>query len=145
MDTTIIVVVAIAVVIALFVLYRGLSRYNDRSWSPPQQLIVGDSIEQQARALVVEGKALQAIKLVREATGMGLKEAKDYVYALAGGSDGLHDLDTSSTSPADIRGDAELSALLARGNTIGAIKRVRELTGMGLKEAKDYVDGLNRR
>src|SRR5690242_17526790 len=45
-------------------------------------------------------------------------------------------------SPADIP-DAEraaIRALIASGNTISAIKRVRELTGMGLKEAKDYVE-----
>lgn len=37
---------------------------------------------------------------------------------------------------------AELLELLQRGNKIAAIKRVRELTGWGLKEAKDYVDLL---
>ena len=31
---------------------------------------------------------------------------------------------------------------LARENKIGAIKRVRELPGVGLREAKDYVDRL---
>jgi ribosomal protein L7/L12 len=47
-------------------------------------------------------------------------------------------------SPADIP-DAEraaIRALVGGGNKIAAIKRVRELTGMGLKEAKDYVDSL---
>lgn len=34
--------------------------------------------------------------------------------------------------------------LLAEGNTIEAIKRVRELTGKGLKDAKDYVDAVQR-
>lgn len=36
----------------------------------------------------------------------------------------------------------EVRALKDRGQAIAAIKRVRELTGWGLKEAKDYVDGL---
>src|SRR6266545_736913 len=36
----------------------------------------------------------------------------------------------------------EITALLARGNKIAAIKRVRELTGLGLKEAKDYVEAM---
>ncbi|MGN6820019.1 MAG: ribosomal protein L7/L12 [Sphingomonas sp.] len=31
------------------------------------------------RALIGEGQAIAAIKLVREATGLGLKEAKDWV------------------------------------------------------------------
>jgi ribosomal protein L7/L12 len=32
-----------------------------------------------------------------------------------------------------------------RGETITAIKRLREATGMGLKEAKDHVDEVRRR
>ncbi len=44
----------------------------------------------------------------------------------------------------DAAGEAEVRALLAGGNKIAAIKRVRELTGMGLKEAKDYVEALER-
>ena len=32
--------------------------------------------------------------------------------------------------------------LLAQGKKIDAIKRTREATGLGLKEAKDYVEGL---
>lgn len=36
----------------------------------------------------------------------------------------------------------ELRTLVDEGRTIEAIKRVRELTGLGLKEAKDYVDRM---
>lgn len=35
-------------------------------------------------------------------------------------------------------------ALGRKGDRIAAIRRVRELTGLRLKEAKDYVDGLAR-
>src|SRR3954471_5873360 len=42
-------------------------------------------------------------------------------------------------SSADI---AAISALAAGDNKIAAIKRMRELTGLGLKEAKDYVEAL---
>src|SRR5919202_5445909 len=38
--------------------------------------------------------------------------------------------------------DEEIHDLLARGNKIEAIKRVRAVTGMGLKDAKDYVEAL---
>jgi large subunit ribosomal protein L7/L12 len=34
------------------------------------------------RALLADGQKIQAIKLVREITDLGLKEAKDYVEAL---------------------------------------------------------------
>ncbi|HYI18937.1 MAG TPA: 50S ribosomal protein L7/L12 [Solirubrobacteraceae bacterium] len=41
--------------------------------------------------------------------------------------------------------DAELLALVDDGKKIHAIKRYRELTGVGLKEASDAVDELERR
>jgi len=41
--------------------------------------------------------------------------------------------------------DAELLALVNDGKKIHAIKRYRELTGVGLKEAHDAVDELERR
>ena len=34
---------------------------------------------------------------------------------------------------------------LAESNRVEAVKRVRELTGAGLKAAQDYVDALDRR
>jgi hypothetical protein len=39
-------------------------------------------LQAQARALLADGNKIEAIKLVREATGMGLKEAKDLVERL---------------------------------------------------------------
>jgi ribosomal protein L7/L12 len=36
--------------------------------------------------------------------------------------------------------DPEIQDLLAKGNEIMAVKRYRELTGLGLKEAKDAID-----
>ena len=36
----------------------------------------------------------------------------------------------------------EVRSLLAQGKKIDAIKRAREAAGLGLKEAKDYVEGL---
>ncbi len=38
--------------------------------------------------------------------------------------------------------DDEIKTLIAEGNKIKAIKRYREITGVGLKEAKDYIDKL---
>ena len=36
--------------------------------------------------------------------------------------------------------DPEIQDLLAKGNEIQAIKRYRELTGLGLKEAKEAIE-----
>lgn len=41
--------------------------------------------------------------------------------------------------PADVR------EALEQGNTILAIRRFRQATGVGLKEAKDFVDEVKRR
>ncbi len=38
----------------------------------------------------------------------------------------------------------EIARLIREGNKIGAIKAYREQTGLGLKEAKDAVDALER-
>lgn len=39
-------------------------------------------------------------------------------------------------------GDAEVRALIAAGDMIGAIKRYREVTGVGLVEAKRAVEDM---
>lgn len=41
--------------------------------------------------------------------------------------------------PADVREAIE------RGETIQAVRRIRQATGVGLKEAKDFVDEIRRR
>jgi large subunit ribosomal protein L7/L12 len=46
---------------------------------------------------------------------------------------------------ADAGADAEIDALLRRGNKIEAIKRYRETYGTGLKEAKDAVEAIEAR
>jgi hypothetical protein len=38
--------------------------------------------------------------------------------------------------------DPDIVALARSGNKIEAIRRYRQMTGVGLKEAKDYVDRL---
>ncbi|MBL4845221.1 MAG: ribosomal protein L7/L12 [Planctomycetes bacterium] len=48
-----------------------------------------------------------------------------------------------TTSPtADFEADPEYQAAVRQGKKIQAIKRCRELTGLGLKDAKAAVDAL---
>jgi ribosomal protein L7/L12 len=98
-----------------------------------------DNLEQEVRFLLEQGKKIEAVKRVVEQTGKGLKESKDYVDALMaessagmGGKVGV----SQETLAFEVR------HLVERGRKIEAIKRVRELSGMGLKEAKDFVDSL---
>ncbi|MBA3531609.1 MAG: ribosomal protein L7/L12 [Ardenticatenales bacterium] len=110
---------------AVFILRRGGAEPGPNveiPLPPPTGLVPDEEIQR----LVAQDKKLEAIKRVREITGMGLKESKDYVEAL-------------------MPLDEEVRALLARGKKIEAVKRVREETGMGLKEAKDYVEALEKR
>jgi ribosomal protein L7/L12 len=97
------------------------------------------ALEAELRALLVAGRKIEAVKRAREATGLGLKEAKDLVEGIeAGGS-----IAAAGEAPRGAGGvEAELRALLAAGRKIDAIKRAREATGLGLKEAKDLVEQL---
>jgi ribosomal protein L7/L12 len=44
----------------------------------------------------------------------------------------------------DQAGEAEVETLLSRGEFIGAVRRVRELTGLRLIDAKRAVESLRR-
>lgn len=123
----------------------------DRTWDPPSDpapisVSRPAALDAAARAAIAalaqDGNTLEAIKLVRERTGMGLKEAQDYVEAFASGTS--RPAARSAPAPTSRSTLAEVHALAAAGNKIAAIKLYRELTGVGLKEAKDYVDALGR-
>ena len=92
-------------------------------------------LAQRVRRLLADGQKIEAIKMLREATGAGLAEAKQAVEAIERGdvikSIGLGD---------DF--ENELLALLQSGQKIEAIKRYRARNPCGLKAAKDFVEAL---
>ncbi|MBM4784177.1 MAG: hypothetical protein GQE15_41435 [Archangiaceae bacterium] len=97
------------------------------------------------QALLREGRKIEAIKLYREQTGLGLKEAKDAVEAMEQGAQALAPppLQTPRTITSEMAvDDAELRGHVTSGRLIEAIKRYRELTGLGLKESKDAIESL---
>jgi ribosomal protein L7/L12 len=120
----------------------GLPRCQDCGAELPAStgpaLRVADDLAAQVRSLTEAGRKIEAIKLFRERTGAGLKEAKDAVEAIERGQ----------APPASSWGDRafedEVATLLERGQKIEAIKRYRERTGVGLKEAKDAVEAIQR-
>lgn len=113
----------VAIALVLFVGSLGMRRRK-----PAERRPVTPELDNRLRELAGDGKAIVAIKELRQATGMGLREAKEHV-------DGL--------TPRVRRRDTDrVGALLAAGKKIEAIKELREQTGMGLREAKDYVDAL---
>ncbi len=107
---------------------------------PEAELVDDVSADSEVQLALARGNKIEAIKRVRELTGMGLKESKDYVEALVSGRATQI---VSQPQPAAHVGDlSDVQTLAAAGRKIEAIKRYREITGVGLKEAKDYVDAL---
>jgi ribosomal protein L7/L12 len=146
------------------------------------------AMEQVARALIQQGRPIEAIWRVRELTNWGLRESKDYVDGLirddpvnwASLPSHVRDLlaqDMRDEAVEWIMAQAEMDvqeardyvdllsrparpprpgqglpapavsqvrALLAQGQKIEAIQLVRVLTGVGLREAKDCVESLER-
>jgi ribosomal protein L7/L12 len=85
--------------------------------------------------LVAKEQYIPAIKLVREVTGLGLKEAKEYV-------DGLKGEVFARRVPPEVQG--RVRALLAEGKVKPAAALVRVETGLGKRGAKDYVDAVRQ-
>lgn len=107
------------------------------------------SLEAEIQHIVAQGHRILAIKRVRERTGWGLKKAKNYVEALpALNNESLNpDPEISTVSnhlPNDLPIDkkAEVRKLVMNGQKIAAIKQVRAEMGLGLREAKEYVENL---
>jgi ribosomal protein L7/L12 len=92
------------------------------------------SLPQEAKLAADRGELIEAIKVTRERTGLGLKEAKDAVEAYSRGA-GSTDAGSESTN---IPSDA--IAALHQGKLIDAIKKTRAKTGLGLKDAKEAVE-----
>ena len=94
---------------------------------------------------IASGHRIEAIKRLREAARIDLKTAHDAVEAWVEGRP-LPSLPDMSVSPAVLPRAAasvlpeDVRDALASGNKIEAIKRLREATGLGLKEAKDLVE-----
>jgi len=105
----------------------------------------GDPL-QAVRDEVARGNKIEAIRLYREATGVGLKEAKDAVEAMEDGKTVIGSAATLiSTGPLLAFGNSAeamdaIKAELRAGRKIEAIKIYREYFNVGLAEAKTAVE-----
>jgi ribosomal protein L7/L12 len=95
--------------------------------------------KQEIRALLSEGQKIQAIKLYRERTGVGLKKAKDAVEAIQRGER------RRDPEERDNAFHQTLVSLLKQGRKIDAIKVFREVARSGLKESKDAIEFIAAR
>lgn len=90
-------------------------------------------LPEDVRSAMAAGQKIEAIRLLRKHTGLGLADAKAAVEA--------GNLPDSNRSQPVIREiPAQAQAALVAGEALQAIRLVREAYGIGLKEAKDIVD-----
>jgi len=92
-------------------------------------------------------KAAEVIEIIKGMTALELKELKE-LFEETFGVTAAAPVAVAAAGPAAAAAPAaeektEFDVILkaAGANKIGVIKVVRELTGLGLKEAKDLVDG----
>src|SRR4051812_20385993 len=99
--------------------------------------------------LISRGKKIEAIRVYRELTGLGLKEAKDEVEALEASLAGDVPRQLAADQPLTMphalsvlppEKMTALTALIFQSRKIEAIRLYRECTKVGLKEAKDRVE-----
>ncbi len=145
MDIWFWVVVMIAAALIAFVM---VGMRNARSRVDPTQLSIDAALAGQVRERYAAGDKLGAVKMLRAATGLGLADAvriADKLGATAKPAKKGPTPDNGTAATAASLGpdnEAEVRALVAGGNKVEAIKLVRTVTGMGLEEAKEFVERL---
>jgi ribosomal protein L7/L12 len=100
------------------------------------------ALPQAVQDALQSGKLVEAIKLMRAGTGLGLKETKDALEAYMRGEPAPAGF-TPMALPASAPLPATVQEALNQGNKIEAVRRLRGLTGLGLKESKDAVDAAS--
>ena len=89
-------------------------------------------------AALQAGNKLEAVKLLCEATGLGLQESKAAVEEYSHGIRS-HAAMAFAASPLP----SPVIEALRRGSKVEAVKLLREKTGLGLNEAKDWVEAAS--
>lgn len=110
-----------------------------------------DKLPPEAIAALQRGSLIEAIKIVRDKTGMDLKSSKEAVERYANGDGAPADwqegdwgrgepegVGMQGNGPAGVPSAA--LAALAKGNKVEAVRLTREATGLGLAEAKQLVE-----
>jgi len=146
----------IAAVIALVIVLTWSTRRR-RSYIDPTQVTIDASLAGKVNDLYRQGKKLEAVKLLREQTGLSLADAVTITEKIASRSksgsksssqagskrERASNADMSpSTAPVDLDTELEVRSLVADGDKTAAITLVRARTGWDHSSAKEYVDGL---
>ena len=94
-------------------------------------------LEDEIRQAACTGRKIEAIKLYRQLHGVGLKEAKNAVEAMASGR---------KPDNRDVDDDTErqIYEALCAGRKVDAIRLWRRTSGEGLKQSKEFIEELER-
>jgi ribosomal protein L7/L12 len=151
MDTIIILTILVclfilAVVITILISSRRKERtvYNTGKTSG----INTGNFDERLKSLIDRWKIMEAVKLVRETKGLGLKESKDYINKFMRGEEYEGIAFESAEKEEAIEPeelDGKVFELLMKKRKIDAIKLVKENLDIGLKEAKDYVEEIEKK
>ena len=104
----------------------------------------GPSLPPDVLAALDEGQIIEAIKRLRAATGLGLKEAKDLIDAHQRGEDVFITAGATALAGSSFHVPDAVRQALAEGHKIEAIRLLRDHEGLGLKEAKDRADAIEQ-
>ena len=137
----------LAFLLALIALTGG-ARQNKLS-ARAERAISSGNIEEAIREFKLSGHKIAAVKMIREACGIGLKEAKEIADRWFNGNEvPLPPIvkqcapPKASIAPEAKEPSAQVCTLYRQGKKIAAIKMYRDETGVGLKEAKEMVETI---
>jgi ribosomal protein L7/L12 len=87
------------------------------------------------RDLIKAGRIDEAVEVYRKFAGVDEYTARDAVAEIE------HETESKEANPV---AEAHLRELILKGNKIQAVKEYRESSGLGLKEAKDAIDEMEK-
>ncbi|WP_283136093.1 ribosomal protein L7/L12 [Rhizohabitans arisaemae] len=127
----------VAIVLGVVMIFRRrvVKQSIPVAGSPPA--VPGADFETRAMALIQNGKKIQAIKLIREETGLGLKQAKHVADQMEAGR---YVPPRRAVAVPDLA--TRVRELTAAGRTEQAIHLIRGETGMGQDEAEHFIQAL---
>lgn len=104
----------------------------------------GPSLPPDVLAALDNDQLIEAIKRLRAATGLGLKEAKDLIDAHQRGEAVSITAGTAAPTGSSFHVPDAVRQALAEDNKIEAIRLLRDHEGLSLKDAKDRADAIEQ-
>lgn len=140
------VLVVLAVIVTIIIIGAFTRDPNRHRLTPPGTPISAQELDHVLRRLVHDGQKIHAIKMLRDHTGMSLKDAKNAIDGLALGHPVHYPPSLAGPPPPPMPSSADLATrvrhLKETGRTEQAIHLVRGETGMDEAEATQFVNSI---